>query len=47
MPAQQHRAEFDATVTFSNGGSLRAERFRVDVPGPDATATSNRTSVRF
>lgn len=21
MPAQQHRAEFDATVTFSNGGS--------------------------
>lgn len=35
--ADQHRAEFDATVTFSNGGSLRAERFRVDVCGPDAT----------
>ncbi|MEO6503817.1 MAG: cyclase family protein [Jatrophihabitantaceae bacterium] len=37
MAADQHRAEFDATVTFSNGGSLRAERFRVDVPGPDTT----------
>ncbi len=32
-----HRAEFDATVTFSNGGSLRAEGFRVDVPGPQVT----------
>ena len=37
MPAQQYRAEFDATVLFSNGGSLRVERFRVDVPGPDTT----------
>ncbi len=35
MTAQQFRAEFDATVTFANGGGLRAERFRVDVPGPD------------
>jgi arylformamidase len=38
MSAQQYRAEFDATVAFSNGGSLRVERFRVDVPGPDTTA---------
>jgi arylformamidase len=37
MTAEQYRAEFDATVTFSNGGSLRAERFRVDVEGPDTS----------
>ncbi len=37
MSAAQYRAEFDATVTFSNGGSLRADRFRVDVDAPDAT----------
>jgi arylformamidase len=29
---EQYRAEFDAVVTFSNGGGLRAEGFRVDVP---------------
>jgi len=27
-----HRAEFDAEVTFSNGGGLSARGFRVDVP---------------
>ncbi len=32
---QEHRAVFDATVTFSNGGGLTAEGFRVDVPGPE------------
>lgn len=32
----QHRAEFDAIVTFSNGGGLSAEGFRIDVPGPDS-----------
>lgn len=31
----EHRAAFDATVTFANGGSLSVEGFRVDVPGPD------------
>jgi kynurenine formamidase len=31
------RAEFDATVLFSNGGGLHAQGFRVDVPGPDVT----------
>ena len=35
MPTDQYRAQFDATVTFSNGGALRAEGFRVDVPGPE------------
>jgi arylformamidase len=33
----QYRAQFDATVTFSNGGGLNAQGFRVDVPGPDVT----------
>ncbi len=33
----EYRALFDARVTFSNGGGLAAEDFRVDVPGPDAT----------
>lgn len=35
MTVDQYRAQFDATVTFSNGGGLRAEGFRVDVPGPN------------
>jgi arylformamidase len=30
-------SQFDAVVTFSNGGGLRADGFRVDVPGPDVT----------
>lgn len=33
----KHRAEFDATVTFLNGGGLTATGFRVDVKGPDAS----------
>lgn len=28
----EYRAHFDATVSFVNGGSLTAERFRLDVP---------------
>lgn len=28
----QHRAVFDARVTFANGGGLTAERFRLDLP---------------
>lgn len=35
--ADQYRAEFDAVVSFSNGGGLQAQGFRVDVPGPDVT----------
>jgi arylformamidase len=37
MSASEYRAQFDAVVTFSNGGGLRADDFRVDVPGPDVT----------
>ncbi|WP_341719051.1 cyclase family protein [Micromonospora sp. FIMYZ51] len=31
------RAQFDAAVTFANGGSLRTEGFRLDIPGRDVT----------
>jgi arylformamidase len=37
MTSPQYRAEFDAQVRFSNGGSLQAQGFRVDVPGPQVT----------
>jgi arylformamidase len=37
MSATEFRAQFDAVVTFSNGGGLSADGFRVDVPGPDVT----------
>jgi arylformamidase len=33
----EHRAEFDADVTFLNGGALQTQGFRLDVPGPDVT----------
>ena len=36
MSDVEYRAEFDATVTFSNGGGLNVEGFRVDVSGPDS-----------
>ncbi len=35
MNDTQYRAQFDATVTFANGGGLQAEGFRVDVPHAD------------
>jgi kynurenine formamidase len=31
----EYRAHFDARIEFANGGGLTAERFRLDVPGPD------------
>ncbi|MFE9170842.1 hypothetical protein ACFYNZ_15160 [Streptomyces kebangsaanensis] len=31
----QWRVDFDAEVVFSNGGSLRTEGFRLDIPGHD------------
>jgi arylformamidase len=37
MSPDQYRAEFDATVVFSNGGGLQTEGFRVDVPSPTTT----------
>src|SRR4030095_14399828 len=30
-----HRVKFDFTVHFTNGGSLSAEDFRLDIPGVD------------
>jgi len=39
MVEQQFRAQFDARVTFANGGHLEVADFRVDVPGADVTAT--------
>jgi arylformamidase len=35
--ALQYRAEFDAAVTFLNGGGLQVQGFRVDVPHGDVT----------
>jgi hypothetical protein len=32
-----YRAVFDAEITFSNEGGLQAQRFRVDVPGPQVS----------
>lgn len=37
VTSTQYRAVVDARVTFSNGGGLAAEGFRVDLPGPDVT----------
>ncbi|MFB6393949.1 cyclase family protein [Polymorphospora lycopeni] len=33
--AEQWRVRFDAEVTFTNGGGLRTEDFRLDIPGSD------------
>ncbi len=41
----EYRAQFDAVVEFSNGGSLRAEAFRIDVPSADVT--SAEVATRF
>lgn len=32
-----YRAKFDFTIHFTNGGSLSAEGFRLDIPGTDIT----------
>src|ERR1700753_1702532 len=44
MSATEYRAQFDAVVTFANGGGLRTEGFRIDVPGPDV---SPQEAARF
>jgi hypothetical protein len=31
----EHRVQFDFVVHFTNGGSLSAEGFRLDIPGDD------------
>lgn len=33
----EYRAHFDATVSFANGGGLRAEGFRLDLPSAEVT----------
>ncbi|MET8249984.1 cyclase family protein [Micromonospora sp. NPDC005197] len=34
---EQWRAQFDAEVSFANGGGLRTEGFRLDIPGREIT----------
>ncbi|MEK8108067.1 hypothetical protein NKG94_29565 [Micromonospora sp. M12] len=34
---EQWRAQFDAEVSFANGGGLRTEGFRLDIPGQEIT----------
>lgn len=36
---EQYRAQFDAEVAFANGGGLRTEGFRLDIPGRDIADT--------
>jgi arylformamidase len=36
-PMTEYRAEFDADVTFLNGGGLQAQGFKLDVPDPEIT----------
>ena len=33
----EHRVKFDFVVHFTNGGSLSAQDFRLDIPGSDIT----------
>jgi arylformamidase len=33
----QHRVEFDFEVTFTNGGGIQGQAFRLDIPGDDVT----------
>jgi hypothetical protein len=38
--AQDWRVQFDAEVTFTNGGDLHAHGFRLDIPGRDISDTA-------
>ena len=35
-----HRVKFDFVVHFTNGGSLSAQDFRLDIPGSDIVTMS-------
>ncbi|WP_329007318.1 cyclase family protein [Micromonospora rifamycinica] len=35
MTGRWYRARFDAEISFADGGGLRTEGFRLDIPGPD------------
>ncbi|MFI6175486.1 hypothetical protein ACIA8R_08115 [Nonomuraea sp. NPDC051191] len=37
VTSNDHRASFDARITFGNGGDLAVHGFRVDLPGPDVS----------
>lgn len=37
MDMAEHRVKFDFVVHFTNGGSLSAQDFRLDIPGTDIT----------
>lgn len=41
----EHRASFDAGVTFLNGGDLHAQGFRLDIP--DAAITEEQLAELF
>ncbi|WP_019644457.1 hypothetical protein [Novispirillum itersonii] len=34
-PSPDHRVCFDFAITFSNGGGLQGQDFRLDIPGDD------------
>jgi arylformamidase len=36
----EHRVQFDFEITFSNGGGLRGQGFRLDIPGEDISDTA-------
>ena len=33
----EHRVEFDFEITFTNGGGIQGQGFRLDIPGDDVT----------
>lgn len=41
----QHRVQFDAEVTFQNGGRLAVEGFRLDIPGDEITDSDLAASL--
>jgi hypothetical protein len=40
-PMTEYRAEFDADVTFLNGGGLQAQGFKLDVPDPEISSRAS------
>ena len=41
----QKRVQFDFTIAFSNGGSLRGEAFRLDIEGDDIADAALAESI--
>jgi arylformamidase len=44
-PTAHYRAELDFEITFSNGGGLRGEGFRIDIAGPGLTEDEVGTAL--